>query len=82
MKFRFSLSPFEVLMINKILFALSLVSFVALTASFAPQVEVLPPAIVTVDTELVEIEFVPSQPVAFVAIDTEEIEIDFVADAN
>ena len=60
MKFRFSLSPFEVLMINKILFALSLVSFVALTASFAPQVEVLPPAIVTVDTELVEIEFVPS----------------------
>ena len=63
-------------MTNNILLTLIALSFIGFLASCLATAKTFPIPSVTVDTELIEIEFVPT---ANVAVPTDEIEISFVA---
>ena len=63
-------------MTNNILLTLIALSFIGFLASCLATAQSFPIPSVTVDTELIEIEFVPT---ANVAVPTDEIEISFVA---
>ena len=66
----------EVTMTNNILLTLIALSLIGFLASCLATAKTFPIPTVTVESELIEIEFVPT---ANVAVPTDEIEISFVA---